>query len=685
MSHSDQETTSSHETPTPDAASDNASDNASGTASDNASGTDSDSAFGTNGRRAGTPTLSPAQRRAALSLARAMIPAGERIPGGDERTVETFLDLCSDMGPVMQQVIKHALLGFDWAARLSVGSRFHQAPPEVQDALLRRWERSALLRWPLFALGNLMKISHFDSTEVYASYGVEFPKGGAPEPVRWLQQVESGEQWEDDEPLECDAVVVGTGPGGAIVGKELAEQGHAVVFLEEGKLYRRDAFRGSGIEATRKFYRGHGTVAAVGNAVVPVLMGRLVGGSTAINTGTCFRTPPWILDEWCERLQTDELTAEQLAPHFDRVERQLDIAPNDDKTIGPIRDIVARGCDALGWSYLKIPRNAPDCDGQGCCDWGCPSGARKSMDVSYIPKALARGAMLITEARATEVLVENGKAVGVRAQSAETGRPIRVRGRVVVLAGGAVPTPMLLLKQGLCNRSGQLGANLSIHPGVPASGLFDEPVEAYKHIPQGVAVDEFHRDGILLVGVGLDINMAPNAYPVYGQRLTRFMDQYDRIASMGVLAKDATQNGRVRVGPGGTPLITYWLQKQDLSQMVRGTSKIMELFLAAGARRCYPLGHRMPVVENRDDLARYRQHRPTASDFVWTVFHPLGTARMGHDPYHSVVSFDHETHQVKNLFLVDGSTVPGPTAVNPQLTIMAMADRAAGRIGQRLE
>jgi choline dehydrogenase-like flavoprotein len=119
---------------------------------------------------------------------------------------------------------------------------------------------------------------------------------------------------------------------------------------------------------------------------------------------------------------------------------------------------------------------------------------------------------------------------------------------------------------------------------------------------------------------------------------------------MGVLAKDTTPNGHVRPGVAGAPLITYWLQK----------------------------------IENLDDLAKYRKRELAASDFVWTVFHPLGTAQMGHDPRRSVVSFDHETHDVQSLFIVDGSTVPGPTAVNPQLTIMAMADRAAGRIGQRL-
>jgi choline dehydrogenase-like flavoprotein len=91
------------------------------------------------------------------------------------------------------------------------------------------------------------------------------------------------------------------------------------------------------------------------------------------------------------------------------------------------------------------------------------------------------------------------------------------------------------------------------------------------------------------------------------------------------------------------------------------------------------------VLESPADLEAYRHRRIAASDWVWTAFHPLGTAQMGYDPSSSVVNLDHETHDVKQLFIVDGSSVPGPTAVNPQLTIMALATRAAERIHRYLD
>lgn len=620
-----------------------------------------------------------------MSLLRALVPAGARVPAVGDRTLSTTLQVAADMGGLSRASFGAIVQAFDMAAVVSTGRRFQHLSADAQDALIRKWEDSPLMRWPLFLLSNMVKIAHFDSTEAYAAYGVEFPKGGPAEPVPWLGQVQRGDDWDEHEVVECDVVVVGTGPGGAIVGKELAEAGHAVVYVEEGKLHRRDSFDGSGLTSTKNFYRGHGTMVAWGNNAVPVLMGRLVGGSTAINTAICFRTPTWILDEWCARIGTDELTAARLERHFERVERHIQAQPNAEKVIGPIGDIVARGCDKLGWSHFVLTRNAPDCDGQACCDWGCPSGARLSMDHNYIPMALGRGAVLFTETRATEVLIENGRAVGIIAESVGLKKQLRFRAQAVVLAGGAVPTPVLLLNQGICNSSGQLGRNLSLHPGVPASGEFDHPVEAYKYSPSGVGVDQFHRQGHMLVSVGLDINMVSSAYPVNGRRFTEFMDKYDRIGTMGVLVKDATRNGRVRVGPGGQPLITYWLQKADLAQIREGTSHIFEIFFAAGARRCYPLGHHMPVLQGPDDLVKWRRHKLSASDFVWTAFHPLGTAQMGRDPATSVVNLDHETHDVKQLFIVDGSTVPGPTAVNPQLTIMALATRAAERINGYLD
>jgi len=109
-----------------------------------------------------------------------------------------------------------------------------------------------------------------------------------------------------------------------------------------------------------------------------------------------------------------------------------------------------------------------------------------------------------------------------------------------------------------------------------------------------------------------------------------------------------------------------------------------EMCLAAGATRLYPAALRMQVLEGAAGLDRFRKARLSAADIAWTSYHPLGTCKMGKDPKTSVVDLDHQTHDLPGLFIADGSTVPSSLGVNPQITIMAMATRAAEKIADKL-
>ncbi|MBI4700112.1 MAG: GMC family oxidoreductase [Deltaproteobacteria bacterium] len=624
----------------------------------------------------------PAGRPAALALARAILPGGGLFPGADERSVVAALGLLG-RSPGIVGTTGALFRMLDLAAVAYTGARFSALAPDRQEQLLQRWEQDPVLRRPLFLATFLLKTAHFDHRSVYDAAGCVYEKGGPPEPARWLRQVVAGNEIEDGLELECDAVVVGTGAGGAVVGKELAERGHAVVFLEEGELHRRDSFKGSVLEAKRRFYRAQARIAAVGNALIPTFMGRLVGGSTAINTATCFRTPDWILDEWCSKLDSDALAPERMRPHFERVEQALWVAPVKPELRGPVARLVARGCDRLGWHHAPMLRNAPECDAQGVCDFGCPSGARRSMDLSYVPSALMRGAVLHTGVRAERVLTEAGRATGIEARAVATGAVLRVRARAVVLAAGAVPTPLFLLRQGICNRSGLVGRNLSLHPATSISALFDEPVKAHEGIPQSCYCGEFHREGILLSGASAPVSLVALMIPMTGRRLAAALGQFDRVASLGVMVKDHTR-GRVRLGPRGAPLVTYWLTGRETELLRRGLARAAEILVAAGAKRIYPLLGRFLVLDGAGAAQKLQRERLAPWDFVLTSFHPLGTCPMGRDPARSVVGLDHEAHELRSLFIVDGSTVPGPPAVNPQITVMAMADRAAGLIAERL-
>jgi choline dehydrogenase-like flavoprotein len=621
----------------------------------------------------------PSAARAAVALVEAIIPGSSATPAADERTVELTDELLAEIHPTLARAWRVALRTLDAAATLRTGRPFHSLTAERQQELLRQWETDPLMRRPLGLVSLVYKFVHFDRAVAGAPGNPSRLRVvQALEQPRWLRQITPLEQWASAD-LECDVVVVGSGAGGAVVGRELADRGYAVAFLEEGDHHRRDAFDGSSVGAHQRFYRG---AVSVGNVVMPVFMGRLVGGSTAINGGTCFRAPPWVLERWADEMRTGELSPEGMRPYYERVEQVLDVHPARPDQIGPIGDLMARGCDALGWHHFAIPRNAPDCDGSGFCDFGCPTDARRGANISYLPPALERGAVLLTGARVDRVVVEAGRAVGVEAVG-KTGRRVRVRARAVVLAGGAVPTPLLLLQQGLANRSGQVGRNLTLHPSAGLSALFDGPIDGHKHTPQGYACDQFLREGFMMMAAQPTHNIAPILFPVTGHRLMEVIDRQDDVASFALMLRDSSRNGRVWRDVGGLPAITYSVTAEDAALMHRAMVLTAEMALAAGARMLYPASLRHSILAP-GELDEFRRQPLQAADVMWLSYHPLGTCQMGVDPATSVIGTDHETHDVPGLYVIDGAAVPGPLGVNPQLTIMAMATRAAQKLADKL-
>jgi choline dehydrogenase-like flavoprotein len=372
-----------------------------------------------------------------------------------------------------------------------------------------------------------------------------------------------------------------------------------------------------------------------------------------------------------------------MSPYLERVEDVLQVRPSDRRVIGPIGDVMARGCDALGWSHFPIPRNAPGCDGSGFCDFGCRTDARRATNLSYIPPALEQGAVLLTRLRARQVLIEGGRAVGIEGVTHD-GRSLRVRARAVVLSGGAIPTPLLLLDQGICNSSGQVGRNLTTHPSTGFGAFFDEPIRGRAHVPQGYACDQFLREGALITAAQPDVNVAPTVLPLVGRRLMAALERIDSLAHFAILIRDSSRNGRVWRDVAGFPAITYNVTPEDVSLLHRAMVHTAEMCLAAGAKSLLPATIHAPTISTGKDMDAFRKARLSPADVMWTSYHPLGTCAMGRDPKTSVVDTNHETHDVRGLYIVDGSTVRGPLGVNPQLTIMAMATRAAEKIAERV-
>lgn len=633
--------------------------------------------------------FSDSERAILRALASAALPAGRLFPAAGEETLSRTEAVVASLGPTPAAAWRGMLWVLEAAALPRFAGRFSTLSAPRRLRVLEALGSAEAGRSMLRALLVPLKTAHFDDPAIHAAVGSRYvPERAAPETGRWRAQASDAGELGGDAELECDAVVVGTGAGGAPVAKELAEQGFAVLLLEEGGLLGRADFTGRPVQMVGKLYRHHGGTLAFGNGAIPVPVGRAVGGTTTINNGTCLRAPDAMLASWRDELGLTGLGPAEMTPFFRRVEEVLQVAPSESRYVGKPGELIARGCDALGWpGHGPLPRNAPGCDGQSLCCFGCPTGAKRSTDVSYVPLALDRGAQLLTGVRVDRVLVEGETAVGVEG-SARTpeGKPVRVRvrARVVVLACGALHTPALLLAQGLANGSGQLGKNLSVHPASWVIGLFDEPVGSCRSVPQGYAVHQFQGEGMLFEGSATPLEITAASLSGFGPDFVDLMEGFDRMLPFGFLVRD-TSRGRVRPGPGGEPLVTYWLDRPDRDRIQRGLGLLFRVLFAAGAREVHTGLVGWDRLGGLADVGAFERARLPARHLDLSAYHPLGTARMGRDPLRSVLDAGMECHDVHNLFVCDGSAMPGSLGVNPQVTIMALATRAAFGIARRLE
>ena len=206
-------------------------------------------------------------------------------------------------------------------------------------------------------------------------------------------RIVSGASLERDLEVVVDACVIGTGAGGAPVAKELAESGLTVAMLEEGERYTADDYDAHPRDMSIKLYREAGQISTVGVPPIILPLGKTVGGSSHINSATCFRTPAAVLEMWTERFGLDALTPEELDPYFRRVERELNVVRTPASVAGRNAEVVKRGADRLGYSGGFIYRNVRGCVGSGVCNFGCPTSAKQHVGVTYVPKAWDAGAV----------------------------------------------------------------------------------------------------------------------------------------------------------------------------------------------------------------------------------------------------------------------------------------------------
>ena len=499
-----------------------------------------------------------------------------------------------------------------------------------------------------------------------------------------------------------DAVVIGTGAGGAPLMARLAAAGMRVVALEAGKFWKPQSEFATDERAQSALYWNDERLSAGTDATAfgNNNSGVGVGGSTLHYTAY---TPRAHADDL--RLHSEfgvgvdwPLSYADLKPYYDELERYLGVSGpaaypwNDDAArpsypLAPLplngaAQLMQRGCEPLGIRTSPAPNAALSaryyqpgvgwreaCTNRGFCQAGCSVGAKASMDVTFIPNAIQDGAEVRAECFVTQFVRDSSGQI-THVVYIKEGVEYRQACRTVFLCAGAVETPRLLLINGLANSSGQVGKNFMAHVGLQIWGQFHEDVRPYKGIPGGLISEDTHRPkGVDFAGGYLlqSIGVMPVTYAsqlvrgrlLWGEPLQDHMLGYNHTAGINIL-------GECLPYPGN------YLELSN-EHDARGLPK---------PRIHFSYGENERRLESHADLLMRAIWSNAGAREVWAFHrsaHIIGTCRMGSHSADAVVNPDGRSFDIPNLYIADNSIFPSALSVNPALTIMALSLRTADR------
>jgi choline dehydrogenase-like flavoprotein len=491
----------------------------------------------------------------------------------------------------------------------------------------------------------------------------------------------AGRDLSQDVVLDVDAVVIGTGAGGSVALRELARAGLNVVGLEEGAYaMSRDFDQREDHMLPRLFQDAGGR--ATEDMAIRVLQGRGVGGSTIHNTNLCKRTPDEILDLWARKYGVVGAGPGDLRPAFETIERDLSVSEIPASMRNANNEILRMGCEALGWRGGPLRHNRVGCQESGFCELGCAYDAKQNALKIVLPQAVEAGATVYADVEAVRLMHDGRRVTGVHAVARDAEGRVRgsvdVWARVVVLAASAVGSAALARRSGTPDPNGQLGRGLRVHPGGAVAGRFDREILGWRGIPQSYECTEHlsHEEGSdkrvwILPAFAHPVGAAATM-PGFGAAHMAAMRSYPRLAVLTAMVHDET-SGEVDVDGDGRPILRYAMNEADQRQLAKGLLACARLLLAAGARDVtIPAIPAIRVTSPADldgvDASALRPH-----SVPLTAVHPMGTMRMGEDPAKSVVRSTGEHHQLRGLFVADGSLFPTSIGTPPQISIYAFA------------
>jgi choline dehydrogenase-like flavoprotein len=490
-----------------------------------------------------------------------------------------------------------------------------------------------------------------------------------------------------DKNISADVCIIGSGSAGSVMAMEMAEAGLSVVVLEEGGHYSGADLNQDERDMLAALYRQRYTK----DLSIALTQAKCMGGGPLINMADCVRTPDAVLEMWGKRFDIPDITPAQMLPYFEKAESILKAGAIPDDQLNRNNLIVKTGSEKLGYPGGNFVNNRVDCIGCGYCLLGCTYNRKQSTILNYLPRALAAGASIYVSTRADRIEQKDGKASRVIATvlDPKTGNErstLQVTAPVIMLAANTVNTPQLLQVSRIANGSGLVGKNLLLQPHTMVSAFFDDELKSYRGIPQSYACTRFEEadadrglSGFRIEGGFTLPGQVSTIIPGFGPDLKSLMTRYNNMANVMVLVYDEPA-GEVSVNRRGRPVINYALSEETKGRMITAMKEAARIFFAAGARQVMFTYETPTIIDDPSKVSIVDERGIRPNTLTLMSFHMQGTCRMGTDPATSVVDPYLESHDVKNLFVVDASVTPSTAASHNMLPIMAMAHRTADYI-----
>jgi choline dehydrogenase-like flavoprotein len=496
-----------------------------------------------------------------------------------------------------------------------------------------------------------------------------------------------------------DVVIIGSGAAGSVLAEQMLARGRRVSLLEKGKYVDPQQFNEDEINMLSKLY-SDGALQIAQSMRFTILQGSCVGGTTVVNNAVCFDTPSEVLDLWNSKGPVLEVEAYRSAQAA--VRKRMNIHKVTSNTRKPLVGgvlnhgdrVISAGIERYfdkkpsDFEFDVVEANITDCLGCGYCNIGCPYGRKLSMLDVVLPMAQEQYGpeqfQIFSEAQAVRLVEDNGKITQIDV-TIRGKRPLRlVNPRTVIVSGGTIHSSWLLMQSGIGKGKLPVGRGLSFNMGSPLHALFDEELNSYDGLQIAHYLRINEQPGFIFETWFNPPVAQAMAMPGWLETHFHNMQNYNRMSGVGVLVGTGSTGFVVPALLTRGPDVVYTPSVDDLDKLTRALTIFGEIFFEAGAQEVYASTRSYHAYQNgkavcssKNELSKLRELVKDDRDILLGTGHPMGGNALAANPQDGVVGPDFRVFGYSNLYIADASIFPTATTVNPQLSVMTIAQYAS--------